>query len=181
MPSPEDATKRVVAAAAFLGSARAGSFTFDYQHPTGACSSFADAIPLATVGAVTDSTGATLGFTKLGGGTTSGLTLDPGGLTFRTGVGGATLGIPAPRDGAGNVRITARFSGSTEGWGRDFELLSIGWGPDNTSNINDLLQAIAFHNSLWAGDDDIILNARLPNQIGNPPDLSATPNIAAST
>ncbi|MHB1768834.1 MAG: hypothetical protein ACYCUV_13415 [Phycisphaerae bacterium] len=105
-------------------SAMANSFTFDFQHPTGTGSSYADAIPLSTVGSLKDSLGNNIGFTlaadagsgnRVGStenatGGLAGLTLNSTGLAFNSANGNATIGISFPTTGSGPLAITARYS-----------------------------------------------------------------------
>ena len=97
----------LLALVAVPNSLRAGSFTFDFEHPNAVGSSFADAVPLNTPGALTDSLGQPIGFTHspIGATSFSDATLTPLGLEFEI-CGSAcsiNLAIPFPTDGSGIV------------------------------------------------------------------------------
>jgi len=134
------------------------SFTFDFEHPDGAGSSFVEAVPLCTAGALKDSIGQPIGFTHRSAFSeshppsgVSGVTLTSSGLTFDTGVGeGDTaicIGVPFPTNGSGMIQVTARFSG-VSGMDMDFEGIGVGIGesevPPGTVLFMDY--AYVFHN-----------------------------------
>jgi autotransporter-associated beta strand protein len=118
------------------------SFTFDFQHPDGIGSSFADAIPLSTLGAGLDRLGRPIGFTQFhdfdfdGNGRGDFLTLTSAGLEFETGAAlgfeGGLLGVPFPTDGIGTPMITARFA-NLEGIDQSFEQAGVHIGSTPVS------------------------------------------------
>lgn len=113
------------------------SFTFDFEHPDGTGSAYADAIRLDTVGAIVDTNGVPIGFTTNATTGSSAQELDieltPGGLFLDTThapgnnfARSISLGIPFATDGGtGVVSITARFAGDFTDLDQNWEMMGI--------------------------------------------------------
>jgi hypothetical protein len=135
---------------------RPPSFTFDFQNPDGTGSSFADAIPLDTLGAITDKNGAPIGFTQSNqsDGTEKGdVELTDAGLEFNTShaVGGTVktimLGVPFATDGSGLVKVIARYSGEFGDWDKANEMTGVLMGDANSDAINNAHSLLGWQKS----------------------------------
>jgi len=141
------------------------SFTFDFLHPEGTASSYGDAIPLQTIGALNDRDGNPIGFTFLTAGDTnadgkvSAVVLLPTGLQFNIqnatlngdGVQRVMLGLPFPTTGSGQVAIAARTTGLSN-IDVDWEQMLVGFGPSTATGSGQLAYAIVFHAGTNPGD-----------------------------
>ena len=143
------------------------SFTFDFEHPDGTGSSFADAISLRTAGCMKDKNGVPIGFTHStqsdGGAVEADVELTENGLFFETFHDPSpvetdwrkiALGVPFATDGAGVVKVTARFSGAYTGWDTQYEMMGLLLGSAATRGIGAKIhQAVGGHSliGLWIG------------------------------
>ncbi|HUT36631.1 MAG TPA: PEP-CTERM sorting domain-containing protein [Planctomycetota bacterium] len=140
------------------------SITFDFQHPDGTGSSFADAMSLNTAGALRDRNGSPIGFPYYRSGDTNGdgrvslYTLTPGGLRFDIlndivngdSRNGAMLGLPFPTTGSGATRITARLSG-VAGMDTTYEQIFVGWGASSATNAGNTVWAMIIDSGASSG------------------------------
>ncbi|HUT35801.1 MAG TPA: PEP-CTERM sorting domain-containing protein [Planctomycetota bacterium] len=141
----------VVACVGMATPANAVSITFDFLHPNGVGSSFADAVPLWTSGAAMDALGNPIGFTQINSGDPdsdrqlAAFLLTSRGLLVRAGPGidNAVVGIPSATSGTGTTRITARFTDILD-VNTTWEQFGIGWGPTSTSGTGDMVKALLY-------------------------------------
>ena len=153
---------------ALVPAARGQSFTFDFGHPDGTGSSFADAASLDTAGSLKDSLGQPIGFTHRYAAVTSldGLTLTASGLEFDTSASNMVVGVPFPTDGDGTVQITVRLQ-DVSGMDTDYETVGVGIGEASSYAVNTMAAALTFFNSGWLGGVPIYNTRAAPNYAGD--------------
>jgi hypothetical protein len=121
------------------------SFTFDFEHPDGTGSVFADAISLNTRDAIRDTNNVPIGFTTSKGSVgvqEPDVELTPAGLVMDTRHSGTVrtimLGVPFATDGGpGVVSITARYTGSYTDWDVHHEMSGILLGNAASTGIGN--------------------------------------------
>jgi hypothetical protein len=129
------------------------SFTFDFEHPDGTGSAFADAISLKTRGAIRDTNNVPIGFTiskSPVGAQETDVELTPAGLVMDTRHSGTVrtimLGVPFATDGGpGVVSITARYTGSYTDWDVPHEMSGILLGNADSTGISNSHTLMGFH------------------------------------